>query len=66
VRVLHVKMWNRMWGELNNLTQLNDMWDLDWVKMCRYYDSDNGFVESRKTGIYKTPWERYLESHKAA
>lgn len=63
VRVLHVKMWNRLWGNWNNLTQLNDMWDLDWMTMCRFYDSDEGFVKARKTGVYKTPWEIYLESH---
>ncbi|KAH8601342.1 nucleotide-diphospho-sugar transferase [Bisporella sp. PMI_857] len=66
VRVLHVKMWSRMWGALTNLTQLNDMWDLDWMKMCRFYDSDDGFVEARTTGVYKTPWERFLESQKTA
>jgi alpha-N-acetylglucosamine transferase len=60
VRILHVKMWNRAWGEWNNLTQLNDMWDLDWMKMCRFFDEDS-FVEARKTGVYKTPWERYME-----
>jgi inositol 3-alpha-galactosyltransferase len=65
VRVLHVKMWNRLWGSWNNLTQLNDMWDLDWMKMCRYYDSNDGFVEARMTGIYKSPLERYLEYQKS-
>jgi inositol 3-alpha-galactosyltransferase len=47
VRVLHVKMWNRFWGSSTNLTQLNDMWDLDWMKMCRFFDSNDGFVEGR-------------------
>jgi hypothetical protein len=56
-------MWNRLWGEWNNLTALNDMWELDWMKMCKFYDDPvNGFVEARETGIYKTPWDRYLES----
>ena len=64
VRILHVKMWNRMWGAMTNLTQLNDMWDQDWINMCRYYDSNNGFIEARKTGVYKTPFERFLESQK--
>jgi inositol 3-alpha-galactosyltransferase len=63
IRILHAKMWNRLWGEWNNLTVLNDMWELDWMKMCKFYDDPvNGFVEARETGIYKTPWERYLES----
>jgi inositol 3-alpha-galactosyltransferase len=58
LRVLHVKMWNRLWGDWTNLTHLNDMWDLDWMTMCRFYDSDEGYVLARKTGVYKTPWER--------
>jgi inositol 3-alpha-galactosyltransferase len=33
IRVLHVKSWNRMWGSVNNLTHLNDKWDLDWMRM---------------------------------
>jgi alpha-N-acetylglucosamine transferase len=61
VRVLHVKMWNRLWGSWNNLTALNDMWDLDWMKMCRFYDSAD-FVKARTTGIFETPWERYVKS----
>ena len=65
IRVLHAKLWNKAWGEWNNLTDLTDMWDRDWMNMCRFYDSDSGFVEARKTGIYKTPWERYLENKKA-
>ncbi|KAG5930952.1 hypothetical protein E4U53_002037 [Claviceps sorghi] len=59
IRVLHVKMWNRLWGSWNNLTHLNDMWDLDWMKMCRFFDSDD-FVRARVTGVYETPLERYL------
>jgi inositol 3-alpha-galactosyltransferase len=63
IRIVHAKMWNRLWGEWNNLTALNDMWELDWMKMCKFYDDPvNGFVEARETGIYKTPWDRYLES----
>ena len=65
IRVLHAKLWNKAWGEWNNLTDLTDMWDRDWMNMCRFYDSDWGFIEARKTGIYKTPWERYLENKKA-
>ncbi|TWU70746.1 hypothetical protein ED733_000449 [Metarhizium rileyi] len=61
IRVLHVKMWNRLWGSWNNLTHLNDVWDLDWMKMCRFYDSDD-FVKARATGIYETAWERHLKS----
>ncbi|KAG5987385.1 hypothetical protein E4U43_005089 [Claviceps pusilla] len=60
IRVLHVKMWNRLWGSWNNLTHLNDMWDLDWMKMCRFFDSDD-FVRARVTGVYETPLERYLK-----
>ncbi|KAG5916821.1 hypothetical protein E4U42_007506 [Claviceps africana] len=59
IRVLHAKMWNRLWGSWNNLTHLNDMWDLDWMKMCRFFDSDD-FVRARVTGVYETPLERYL------
>lgn len=65
LKVLHVKMWNRMWGSVSNLTHLNDMWDLDWMKMCRFYDSDEGYIDARKTGIYKTAWERYEMSQKS-
>jgi inositol 3-alpha-galactosyltransferase len=66
VRILHAKWWNRLWGQWNNLTELNDQWDLDWMKMCRFYDEEGtGFVEARKTGVYKTPMERYLESQKS-
>lgn len=65
VRVLHVKMWNRLWGSWNNLTHLNDMWDLDWMKMCRFFDSDE-FVQARTTGVYVTPLERYLKSQEIA
>jgi alpha-N-acetylglucosamine transferase len=61
VKVLHVKMWNRLWGSWNNLTQLNDMWDLDWMKMCRFFDSDD-FARARATGVYETPWDRYVKS----
>ncbi|KAG6037125.1 hypothetical protein E4U41_005317 [Claviceps citrina] len=59
IRILHVKMWNRLWGSWNNLTHLNDMWDLDWMRMCRFFDSDD-FVRARMTGVYETPLERYL------
>ena len=59
LRILHVKMWNRFWGSWNNLTHLNDMWDLDWMKMCRFYDSDD-FVEARTTGKYLTTLEKFL------
>ncbi|KAG5972066.1 hypothetical protein E4U55_000943 [Claviceps digitariae] len=65
IRVLHVKMWNRLWGSWNNLTHLNDMWDLDWMKMCRFYDSDD-FVRARVTGVYETPLERYLKGQERA
>jgi inositol 3-alpha-galactosyltransferase len=61
LKILHVKMWNRMWGSVGNMTDLNVMWDLDWMEMCRFYDSDVGYIEARKTGIYKTPLERFLE-----
>ncbi|KAH0592262.1 hypothetical protein MHUMG1_10008 [Metarhizium humberi] len=61
IRVLHVKMWNRLWGSWNNLTHLNDMWDLDWMKMCRFFDSDD-FVKARTSGVYETPWERLAKS----
>lgn len=60
LRILHVKMWNRAWGEWTNLTSLNDMWDLDWMNMCRFYD-DEGFELARKSGVFKTAWERYME-----
>lgn len=63
LRILHVKMWNRFWGAWTKLTQLNDMWDLDWMTMCRFYDSDAGYVVARKTGVYKTPWEVYIENN---
>jgi inositol 3-alpha-galactosyltransferase len=65
IRVLHAKLWNRLWGGWNNLTELNDMWDLDWMKMCRFFDEDfSGFVEARQTGVYQTAWERYQEKQK--
>ena len=57
VRILHMKMWNRFWGTWNKLTHLNDMWDLDWMKMCRFFDSEQ-FVNARTTGVYKAAWER--------
>ncbi|KAG6010181.1 hypothetical protein E4U21_007658 [Claviceps maximensis] len=60
IRVLHVKMWNRLWGSWNNLTHLNDMWDLDWMKMCRFFDSHD-FVKARVTGVYETALERYVK-----
>ena len=62
LKILHVKMWNRFWGGGNNLTQLNDMWDLDWMKMCRFFDSDERFIEARKTGVFKTALEKFLEN----
>lgn len=66
VRVLHAKMFNQLWGTFNNLTDMNDMWDLGWMQMCRFYDDENsGFVEARKTGVYKTPFERWQESQRA-
>ncbi|KAK2599092.1 hypothetical protein QQS21_005433 [Conoideocrella luteorostrata] len=61
IRVLHAKMWNRLWGSWNNLTHLNDMWDLDWMKMCRFFDS-NEFAKARMTGVYETQWENFLKS----
>lgn len=61
IRLLHAKMWNRAWGQWTNLTELNDMWDLDWMRMCRFYDEPtSGFTEARETGVYKTPWELYM------
>lgn len=65
IRILHAKMWNRFWGSWNNLTHLNDMWDLDWMNMCRFFDSDE-FVKARTTGVYVTPWERYLKAQETA
>lgn len=65
VKVLHAKLWNKAWGVWNNLTELTDMWDRDWMNMCRFYDGDPGFVEARKTGIYKTMWEKFLEKTEA-
>ncbi|OAA37052.1 Glycosyl transferase, family 8 [Cordyceps fumosorosea ARSEF 2679] len=56
VKILHVKMWSRFWGQWNNLTQLNDMWDLDWMKMSRFYDSAR-FEDARRTGIFRELWE---------
>ncbi len=56
VRILHVKMWNRFWGSWNNLVHLNDKWDIDWMKMSRFYDSEQ-FVEARKTGNLKAAWD---------
>jgi hypothetical protein len=41
------------------------MWDLDWMRMCRFFDSDDGFIEARKTGVYRTPWERYQASQES-
>ncbi|KAG5930836.1 hypothetical protein E4U60_006763 [Claviceps pazoutovae] len=61
IRILHVKMWNRLWGSWNNLTHLNDMWDIDWMKMSRFFDSDD-FVRARVTGVYEAPLERYLKA----
>ena len=60
IRILHAKWWNRVWGEWNNLTELNDRWDLDWMTMCRFFD-DEAFVQARKTGIFKSQLERFLE-----
>lgn len=59
VKILHAKMWNRVWGTWNNLTHLNDMWDLDWMHMCRFFDGGD-FVQARMTGVYKSPLENYL------
>jgi hypothetical protein len=62
IRVLHSKLWNRAWGGYINATELNDRWDVDWMTMCRFFDDvGSGFEEARKTGILKTPWDRYLE-----
>lgn len=62
VKILHVKWWNRLWGGYMNLSDLNDQWDKDWMSMCRFYDDPiNGFVDARKTGVYKSPWELYRE-----
>lgn len=65
IRILHAKMWNRFWGSWNNLTHLNDVWDLDWMNMCRFYDSVE-FAQARITGVYETPWERHIKSQEKA
>ena len=61
LKILHVKMWNRFWGGWTNLTQLNDMWDLDWMKMCRFFDSEERYIEARKTGVYQSDLDKFLE-----
>lgn len=47
VRVVHCKMWSPLSVEW--APELTTKWDVDWMTMCRWYDSD-AFVESRKTG----------------
>lgn len=59
-KVLHTKMWNRFWGMWTKLVALNDMWDLDWMTMCRHYDGEE-FVEARKSGHIKTRAEQLEE-----
>lgn len=65
IRILHAKMWNRFWGSWNNLTHLNDVWDLDWMKMCRFFDSDE-FLQARTTGVYETPLEKFVKAQAQA
>lgn len=64
VRILHAKMWNRFWGNWNNLTELNDRWDISWMNMCRFYDGED-FVEARETGVYKSLFEKFIEMQAA-
>ena len=65
IRVLHSKMWNRFWGGWNGLEHLNDRWDLDWMAMCRFYDS-NDFEQARTTGKFLSPLEQFVASQEKA
>lgn len=65
LKVLHMKMWNKLWGIYNNYTELTAMWDRDWMDMCRFYDQDY-FEETRKSGVYKSDLERFTEATEKA
>lgn len=47
IRIVHCKMWSPL--SLLWAPELNVKWDVDWMSMCRWYDSD-AFVSAR-TGV---------------
>ncbi|ORY80527.1 nucleotide-diphospho-sugar transferase, partial [Protomyces lactucae-debilis] len=49
-KVLHEKIWNRAMMRYNEL--YHDRWDVDWMAMCRFYDSP-AFDTSRKLGFLR-------------
>lgn len=58
IRVVHNKLWNPL--VLNDRPELSVMWDLDWMKMCRLYDSEI-FPAARKAGYMKSPLDMVPE-----
>lgn len=62
IRVIHDKMWSAMLGP--DRADLMVRWDLDWMNMCRFYDSSM-FASARETGRLKEGLELFLENLEA-
>ncbi|CCG84692.1 protein of unknown function [Taphrina deformans PYCC 5710] len=54
IKVIHCKMWSPL--SLTHAPELNIRWDVDWMSMARFYDSDI-FALARQTGHRKEPLE---------
>lgn len=59
IRVIHDKLWSTFGTQ--DRPELNMQWDLDWMTMCRFYDSPV-FAFARETGRLKDKLEVFLES----
>lgn len=58
-RVVHQKIWVTIIADQS--PQLKHMWDLGWMEMCRFYDSDE-FAEARESGRRKSKLEVYTDN----
>lgn len=63
IKVIHDKLWSQVLG--SDRPELNVRWDLDWMTMCRFYDSDV-YVYARETGRLKDGLEIFYDNIEAA
>lgn len=58
-RVIHQKLWVPI--IVGPFAHLKNLWDLGWMEMCRFFDSDE-FAHARKSGRRKSALEIYAEN----
>ncbi|CCG84142.1 protein of unknown function [Taphrina deformans PYCC 5710] len=58
IKVIHDKMWSTVIG--HDRPELNVRWDLDWMSMCRFYDS-GVYTYARETGRLKDNLEIFFD-----